>query len=276
MTTLVFDPGYSSVKWAVADGGGVGPVTREPTAVAEVPDWAARADMPGDAGGIEWRGRRFLVGEEALMAGLPLPTLADGFLTELAIPLFLRSIRERVNFDRAAVLISPADSALKGRIEAVAREALGEVETVFVAQGAGIWFEAGGPSDALVLDVGFNTVDVLVVSRGRVRRDLSFSIRGAGLVSFLERVERDDPFMLARRLEGGDARLAEAAAEHYPGWLWRQLEARTEWRRRPDAAVIAGGGGARFLRGVRGVRVVRRPETANVRGVAAMVEGGMV
>ncbi len=273
MKTLIIDPGYSSFKWARVEDGKVKGPYREPTAVAEVPDWSLAVDGPGEAGGIEMNGKRYLVGEEALISGLPLPTLADGFLYGTALPLFLKKLTEEKKPETVVVLISPADFGLLNRVEETVRRILPEARFLAMVQGTGVWVEAERPGAAIIIDIGFNTVDCIPVMNGKLRRDLCFALKGAGLVSFLEKVERDDPFSLARRLEEGDERLAALVREHYWGWLERMLAARGEWRRRPTGIpLIFGGGGARFLKKVKGARVVKDPETANVRGVARLIK----
>ena len=276
MRQLIIDPGYSAVKWAWVKGGEVHGPFREPTAVAEVPGWSLVVDGPGGECGIGWRGNRYLVGDEALISGLPLPTLADGFLYETALPLFLKKLTADERPDTVVVLISPADFALKDWIKEVVEEVLPGVKFMAMVQGAGVWVEAGRPESAVIVDIGFNTVDCIPVVRGNLRRELCFALKGAGLVSFLEKVERDDPFSLARRLEEGDERLASVVREHYWDWLERMLAARGEWRRRPShVPLVFGGGGARFVKKVKGARVVKDPETANVRGVAKLIQKTM-
>ena len=149
---------------------------------------------------------------------------------------------------------------------------MGFKDVSFLAQGLGVWIEGGAPGEAAVVDIGFNTVDVLIARNGKLVRELSFSLRECGLVSFLERVARDDPFRITRRLEEGDERLAALAREHYWEWLERQLSARSEWRRLgKNTRLVFGGGGARFIPRMDNATIVRDPELANVRGVARSI-----
>lgn len=265
------DPGYGNFKFAFID-----PEKRRirlekaPSAVSEIPDWQAELQRDvAESAALEWKGKRYLVGNEAMLGGLPIPPFSAGWLEELACPLFAR--RYLTHGDRLYVLVSPADWDLRGKIAEGLREA-GFDNVTFLAQGTGIWIEGGAPPEAAVIDIGFNTVDVLMAREGKLVRELSFSLRECGLVSFLERVARDDPFRITRRLEEGDERLTKLAKEHYWEWLERQLSARSEWRRMGKSArLVFGGGGARFVPEMENAVIVREPELANVRGVARSI-----
>lgn len=267
-TLAVMDPGYGNFKIGKAD-----PVkeiylgTIQPSVISRVPQWEyEKLSGIGQSACIDWKGEKYLVGTLALTYGLSIPSLSQNWLTDLACPLFALSFCRGV--EELYVMISPSDWELKSKIETSLKEA-GFNNVKFAVQGTGIWLEAGSPRNAIVIDVGFNTVDVLMINNGTVIRELCFALRECGLVSFLEKLTKDDPMLLARRLEEGDQELAEKVKNYYYPWLFEKLEARTEWRKRPhQMKLIIGGGGAYFvpddLR--KKVTIPRHPELANVKG----------
>lgn len=266
----VIDPGYSNFKIRklnLAKRFTLGII--QPSVISEVPEWQYK-NLNGIAhsAAINFKGRYYLVGNLALSYGLGIPPFSQGWLEELACPLFTLSFCRDVK--ELYILLSPADWDLKEKIEKNLNEA-GFNNIKFAPQGVGIWMDVGSPKNAIVIDIGFNTVDVFIVIDGKPIRELCFALRECGLVSFLEKLTKDDPFRLARRLEEGDKDLTERAKEYYYGWLIRQLEVRPEWRRKPAKYVLVfGGGGARFLPDEvkKMARIPKDPEQANVRGFA--------
>ncbi len=266
MRTLIIDPGYSSFKWAVVQNGRIREIRREPTVISEIPEWLPRIDFGVSEGdNPEWKGKRYSVGLPAL-GGLKVPVDRQT-LFELALPLFLKhaGIEEG---DHVVVLISLSDWDRVPVVNEVFRE-LG-VEGRVIPQGVGIWIEAGAPRDAVVIDIGFNTVDVIPFRNGRVQKDAAFAMHGMGLVSFLTRIRKDDPNLLCERLEGGDGELRELIGKHYWQWVSRQIVSRPEWQAIREGKFVLGGGGAYFISREAGIRV-KNPEVANVRGVARSI-----
>jgi len=152
---------------------------------------------------------------------------------------------------------------------------IGFNSVTFAAQGLGIWFQANAPEHAVVNDIGFNTVDVLIINHRKVLRELCFSIKELGLISFLEKLTKGDPYVLAMKLEQGDPDLTQKVKNYYFQWLEEQMSVRSEWRRVLDSNVlvgnfIIGGGGARFFpKKYRSyVTIPKDPEFANVEGLA--------
>ena len=141
-------------------------------------------------------------------------------------------------------------------------------------QGVGIWVEAGMPAEAVVFDVGFNTLDVIPFRGGNPSKEAAFAVHGLGLVSFLVRLRKDDPRAICEKLEGGDRTLSGLIQKHYWDWVTLQVKARPEWQAIKDIKkVVIGGGGANFVPKKAGQKV-KAPETANVRGIARLVMNG--
>jgi len=273
-TICVMDPGYGNFKfWEVnhLTGRELGQI--QPSVISKVPDWEyEKLNGIGKSACVTWRGERYLAGTIALSYGMNVPSLSKGWLEELACPVFAMACVHK-DVEDLYVMLSPADWDLKSRIEANLREAV-PFNISFAIQGTGIWLEAKHPAKAVVIDVGFNTVDVLMVIEGAPVRELCFALKECGLVSFLEKLTKDDPVHLARRLEDGDQELAEKVRNYYFNWLFQKLEARTEWRKKPAGLkMIFGGGGAYFIPPELADKVIvpKQPELANARGFARYV-----
>lgn len=269
----VMDPGYSNFKIAKIDTQSkeyLGAI--QPSVISEVPEWQYKSlpDITYSAC-IEYKEKHYLVGTLALTYGLGIPSFIPGWLENLACPLFALAFCKEVK--ELYVLLSPSDWDIKNKIEASLVEA-GFNNVKFAPQGIGIWLDVNSPRNATVIDIGFNTVDVFIVIDGKPIRELCFALKGCGLVSFLEKITKDDPSLLARRLEDGDEELAKKATEYYYPWLMQQLQVRTEWRKRPkNSLLVFGGGGAYFLpkEVKQKSRIPRHPEMANARGFAFFI-----
>lgn len=268
-TVSIIDPGYGNFKLArLNPDTGDFLITVQPSIISRVPDWEyEKLNGVGKSACIEWKGERYLVGNIAMTYGLAIPSLTKDWMVNLACPLFALSFCSDTK--KIYVMLSPSDWELKPEIEKSLKEA--GFETInFMAQGTGIWLDAGAPKNAIVIDIGFNTVDVLMVLNGSPVRELCFALKECGLVSFLEKLTKDDPVHLARRLEEGDEILADKIKNYYFKWLFEKLNARTEWRKKPlGVKLVFGGGGALFLPDDlrKASTVPKDPVIANVRGL---------
>lgn len=266
----VIDPGYSNFKIARLNlTSKKYTTTVQPSVISEVPEWQYRhfEDL-GYSACVEWRKKKYLAGLLALIYGFSVPSFAPNWMEDLACPVFALSFCKEVK--ELYVMLSPADWDKKERIYYSLKEA-GFTDVKFAPQGIGIWFDTGCPRNAIVIDIGFNTVDVLFVVDGKPVRELCFALRECGLVSFLEKLTKDDPFRLARKLEEGDQELSEKAKNFYYPWLLQKLETRSEWRKRSQKhTLVFGGGGARFLpEDLKDKSIIpKHPEISNVRGFA--------
>ena len=295
MRVYVVDPGYGNFKIAkITVNPEAGRIqtsfSKVPSAVSEIPEWSdSLKNTLRDTLAVSVYNRNYIVGKEALSCGVPIPTLTPGWLENFGIPVFVKAFC--ADFDRLYILLSMSDWDKKDTIISRIREIFPEKtsdQIFFLVQGSGIWVEAGRPGDAVVLDIGFNTVDVLVTRyrtverNGRtvkvpfIPRELCFSLKEAGLVSFLEKASKDDPFRIARLLEGGDEYLTRLAREHYFEWLKTRFFARSEWRGVAGEIrhLVIGGGGAFFVEPEREdfkITIVREPDMANVKGMTRVV-----
>lgn len=180
---LAVDVGYGYTKYAY--GGILG---RFPSAVANVPVLTG----VGESSVYRFNGSYYLVGEEAGWSDV-IPTRTEDFLVNYS-PLLIYHLFKKEHIGSVSTLcvslsISEFDSK-KERLASVCRSFAvnGEAFTQNVRvypQGLGIWVSSGSPNNALIVDIGFNTLDVLTMIDGQPRPEYSFSFsnRGAGVVA---------------------------------------------------------------------------------------------
>lgn len=247
----ILDPGYGNVKIAKVS-------FKEqridcfiaPSVVSEVPEWQAETfEGVGQSSSVEYKGKKYIAGIPALTFGFRKPTLLENWIEEYGCPIYALSFCKDVK--EIIIALSLADWDKRKKISENLKE-IGFNSVTFAAQGLGIWFQANAPEHAVVNDIGFNTVDVLIINHRKVLRELCFSIKELGLISFLEKLTKGDPYVLAMKLEQGDPDLTQKVKNYYFQWLEEQMSVRSEWRRVLDSNVlvgnfIIGGGGARFF-----------------------------
>ncbi|MEM4959132.1 MAG: ParM/StbA family protein [Nanopusillaceae archaeon] len=270
----ILDPGYGNVKIAK-----VSMIEKRidcfiaPSVVSEIPEWQVETfDGVGQSSSVEYKGKKYIAGIPALTFGFRKPTLLENWIEEYGCPIYALSFCNDVK--EIIITLSLADWNKRKKISENLKE-IGFDNVTFAAQGLGIWFQANAPEHAVVNDIGFNTVDVLIINHKKVLRELCFSIKEFGLISFLEKLTKGDPYILAMKLEQGDPELTKKVKDHYFQWLEEQMSVRSEWRRVLDSNVlvgnfIIGGGGARFFpKKYRSyVTIPKDPEFANVEGLA--------
>ncbi|MGC9100125.1 MAG: ParM/StbA family protein [Caldisericum sp.] len=272
-TIAVMDPGYGNFKFALVNLENNDYTENiQPSIISRVPSWEyEKLDGIGQSACVSWKGEKYLVGTLATIYGLTLPSLSKNWLTNLACPLFALSFCKGV--EELYVMLSPSDWDQKPIIEQSLKEA-GFDKIYFAAQGTGAWLDVGAPSNAVIIDIGFNTVDVFIVLNKTPIRELCFALKECGLVSFIEKLTKDDPILLARRLEEGDTFLSEKITKHYFSWLFEKLETRTEWRKKPSGLkIVIAGGGAYFIPEElkKQAIVPKNPVLANVKGLAKFI-----
>jgi plasmid segregation protein ParM len=307
---LGLDVGYGDVK-AVYQREGILEMLKFPTAIA----YGERevGDLSAFAGGeeYEYRGRKYLVGREALFGAFS--TRSFEFMKRYS-PLFVFKAVKKIHRKTGELVTDVAmglplshytDVNLKElvpllqRIE-VGREVL-ELNARFYPQGLGVLADyrlsqagdinARTNHDMIILDIGFNTVDIIVVERGRIVKGESDTLERHGVSKIsldlakeikvrmqldLSEQESKDVLRQGRiRVYGAERDLSELvrdSAEKYMDWLIQEV--RSKWTARIQRAekVIIAGGGAYYLQEhipeeyLPLVHVPDRPEYANARG----------
>jgi len=276
-TKICIDPGYSSFKFAYISQGNLS-VWKEPTVISLVPAFQSVLDgvEPNDSCVVEKDDKKYLVGNDATSSGLRVFQMDSfEFLYKQVLPLFLLKLKKRLNsqkkFHILALTISPADFYRKDKILSTVKEILPDVQVVrLFPQGLGAWVLAGMPPDSVIIDIGYNTVDILPFRDGKFQREHCRAFKGAGIVSFLKNLSYDDPHNLVNFLEKGDEKIKRVLQENYPVYLVSVIQPHIS-----ASKVIFTGGGALFIK--KGTRfpfkysIVKDPTYANVKGVITLI-----
>ncbi len=296
MRILVTDIGYGDTKYVVIDGeeerrG------KMPTLIAPVVDTGGF----GESAALSFGGREYLVGGDARFAGYVVPTTTEDFLVSYS-PLILGRIlmaEDLDGVDAVVVSLSLRDWDKRVRLEKAVRSFTVSGRTfsheVYVKpQGFGIWVDQGRPENAVIVDIGFNTVDVLMVVDGVAKREFSFAVAGLGTTAFIsdvteivnrKAVQDFTPNEMAHLLQNDTGLLkkfgvVDEVAARKITWskdLWSRLMSRPVFKKGLELldVVIVAGGGARFFEGIRDsrIRVVKdEPEFSNVRGFVRLIK----
>lgn len=191
---LAVDTGYSFVKYAyetVEDTTGevITPLKKGKfiTAIATV-------DSSDDLGigerlAVKYKGDSYLVGEIALNRQNLIPTRDDTFLIRYS-PLLIHEIlrRENLSPDFLVVSLSITEFAKKRN---VLREVCSSFtvddktftfpEVKVMPQGIGIWEYVDRPENAMILDIGFNTIDIITILNGKPMPEFCLGYKNIGV-----------------------------------------------------------------------------------------------
>lgn len=180
---LAVDVGYGYTKYAHGDV-----LDKFPSAVAPVPAITGF----GESRAYLYNGSRYLVGENALWSDV-ISTRTEDFLINYS-PLLIYHLLKRENIGSVSTLcVSLSIAEFTSRKDALASVCRSfavngetfEQEVKVYPQGLGIWVSSGSPGNAIIVDIGFNTLDVLTMIEGEPRPEYSFSFsnRGVGVIT---------------------------------------------------------------------------------------------
>lgn len=303
MVILSVDTGYSFIKYAYKDNAGSVRYDKFITAVAP-----AETDDPGIGrkSSVRFNRGEYLVGEKALYKGNVLPTRSNDFLTTYS-PLFLHKIVEDRGLYPDLITLSLSISEFRAK-SAVLKQACGSFvinDTVFsfrvkvFPQGLGIWKYVGSPENAVIIDIGFNTIDILSVIDGQPVPELSAGYTDMGVCEIASAVSEHLSANIVKsyvpevsvvqvlaagrfkykRREYDISGLIEAKKETYTKRIFETISKSSKLRTvldRIDTFIVAGGG-AYFidddLKKSYGFVVPDKPEYANVLGFVKLAEG---
>ena len=302
MVIMGIDVGYGDVK-AVSNGQTI----KFPTAVAQVKssDYS-ETDLFKDTV-YSFKGKEYFVGRDALFSDNCYSTRTDEFLFKFA-PLLVYAVFEKLGKADAVGIGLPLamflDRDMRKRFEESLRtfEVNGkriDLDVYVYAQGQGIFVDYvfnGGENEketVLILDIGFNTLDVLCVVKGRPTREGSTTFDGYGVARMVQKlvdyIARKYRVSLSEQegkeiLRSGYLKIygkkidlglvIEEIAEDYTDWLLEVVK--SQWAgflRRADRIVLAGGG-AYYLQNVIRTKyetdgfifIPDSPEFSNARG----------
>lgn len=176
------DIGYGHTKYAISEQN---KINKFPSAVSRI---SGNFNLVGEKKAVDYNGDHFFVGEEATNGtNNIIPTRSVDFLISYS-PLFLSYIfkTENIKPDTVCLSLSIAEYRDKqDKLKAacskfIVSEELFEQDIIVFPQGIGIWVNEGKPKNALIVDIGYNTVDVLVIKNGSVSAESSSGFTDIG------------------------------------------------------------------------------------------------
>lgn len=314
-----FDIGFGDVKAVVGRNSGGMATLKFPTAIAYSKEGII-GELAQDEGEIEFNGRKYLVGDAAVRCKDSFSTRNIEFLLTYAPLLVYKALQDVAGLDSDSLpgLLGAKKClcigiplgyyhkghALQARLTryTVSSEII-QFDSVEVrAQGQGIFFdyvldEKGTPlqdrinQDVLVVDIGFNTVDVLGVVDGRPSREWSDMIENGGICRVCEELraylKREFNFNLTEQavkdvLQKGQISVygdrkdlstpIRKIKEGYSDWLVQEIKSRWEDFLMRAHKLIVAGGGAYYVEDFQKaypdnfILIPEKPEYANARG----------
>jgi hypothetical protein len=294
---LATDIGYGDTKYGYEDQGAF-KTGKFPTAVAEMEKGSSNVFGDEEAG-VEYQNSQYLVAEEAIdQYHRLIPTRTPEFNLKYS-PLILYEIFRRENIKPDVISISLSLTEYKKKKEELKKVCSKflingeyfEQEVIVLPQGIGIWKRMGSPENALIIDIGHSTVDILAVKGGKPDGRLSFGIDDAGtsmIVSEIreyiiknynfnpteqeakEILEKGKLKIMRREIPLTD--LIEDLKKSYSTTILNKVLEYSnvrEFFKRADKVIIAGGGAYFFSKEIQeeyGIEIPEKPEFANVEG----------
>lgn len=199
-TFLAVDTGYSYVKYAYKSIEDTVGETVEPVKKGKFITAVATVDATGDLGigekaSVEYEDEHYLVGDLALNRSSLIPTRSETFLVRYS-PLLIHNIlkQSKVQPDFLVVSLSLAEFARKRDALKKACSSFKVDDKVYsfdvevMPQGLGIWVYAGQPNNAMIIDIGFNTVDIVTVLNGKIRPEFCVGYKDLGVCEIADAV----------------------------------------------------------------------------------------
>ncbi len=296
------DIGFGDVK-IVCDGGRL---FSFPSAIKYVNDGLDLGAFSKDEE-FSYGGRKYLVGEQALLGAFS--TQSIDFLGRYAPLLAYKAITkigEKVDkigvglpLDYYTTRYSAPLKKSLGTIEVNGEKMIFDVEVY--PQGVGVLLDfrlaengseaEGSAANMMVLDIGFNTVDVVAVNNGsaskadsgmleragiaKITQELSQHLRRETNVSLSDQEAKDVLLQGSISLYGHTKDLSEvirAITEEYIEWLLNAVQSRWEEHIQRAKVLLVAGGGAYYLKNHIPdkyrtlIQISKKPEFANARG----------
>jgi len=310
---LVTDIGYGDTKFGWYEDGRI-KLGKFPTAIVRRGRYKPQyQDFNIDMESKEfvYQGFRYMVGEDAFMSGIPLCTRKRGFIPNYAPLLIAKIIRDyKKTFRDLIVSVSVSDykkeyvtelkKALKRFMVNGTTYSFGEI--LILPQGYGIFrdvFPGKVYEPTVVVDIGFNTIDVSIYNKGKLLREGFLGFPGYGtnrlIQNISERVKEEIGEQLSElelneaikkggiiRLYGREydiSDLIEEEKEFFIEDVISLIETSSigSFWKRAKFRIVAGGGGyfiSDAMKNSFNLIVPERPEFSNVRGFFNVVKEG--
>ncbi|MEM3860715.1 MAG: ParM/StbA family protein [Candidatus Micrarchaeaceae archaeon] len=194
MSILATDIGYGHTKYAFENV-----LNKFPTLLAPVKEYSGI----GNSLTVTYNGRSYVVGEAAKDSIKQIPSVTQDFLVKYS-PIFLYEIMKSLGFPEISkIYVSLSISEFKNNCKAlekacskfIANDTVFSQPAVALPQGLGIWYACGKPKNALIVDIGYNTIDVLTIKNSAPQPADSFGILDTGVIT----IANDVSEMLSER-----------------------------------------------------------------------------
>jgi len=302
------DIGFGDVKAVFSDGRKI----KFPTAIALDPGGVFSMSVNGDEGMYVFNGTNYYVGATALHMGQTFSTRSMNFL-ETFTPLLIHVALEAAGYapgevDELAIGLplgnfNPVNKAfLQKKIEEgnTNGKKLVFSRIEILPQGVGVLLDSrlegdgseipGTGVNTLVLDVGFNTVDVIVAINGQAKRGKSEMLERSGISKVCDKlgsVVREKTSVSLSEQQAKDVLLngglevygdrtdftddIAVIANEYARWFYAEITSRWEEQIKQFRKVILAGGGAHVVgpympKYIHNLVIPEYPEFANARG----------
>lgn len=188
VSILATDIGYGHTKYAFNNE-----LRKFPTILKETMEY----DSIGEQESVSYKNRTYIVGDAAIHLPQHIQSTSEGFLFNYA-PIFLYETMRQLNYpkiDIAVVSLSLLEyKNKKADFEKICSEFTINGKTfkqdvIVLPQGVGIWYTMDTPENALIIDIGYNTIDVLTIDNAKPKAVASFGIRDNGVMTLVANVK---------------------------------------------------------------------------------------
>ncbi len=242
---------------------------------------------------IEYKGKRYIVGDNRL--GEPLNTLTPDFIKKYT-PLLIKyiKIRENIeNIDYVFLTLSAKDLVYAKEIKEELINELNVKKVYIYPQGLGALFLAKATRNLnVVVDIGFNTIDILLFENYKLLKDKVKAIKNGGVIKIAKKVKEyvtmsydlslnevdlayflKDKKIKLRFKEIDLSPILEKVKREYTLYLKDLLKKELQRAYYMSDKIILCGGGALFLEDEE-FEKIKDPVFANVRGIYKWVKKG--
>lgn len=168
------------------------------------------------------------------------------------------------------VSLSLSDWHKKEEITPILKD-LGYETIIYAPHGIGTWLYANGICDAIVINIEYNLLEVLIINDYKLLEEYSFS-GTYGIIHFLKEYTQGHPAILRVKLREKDPKIIEIIEKYYYNWLWRKISKNEKWILFCESDAIKGdfifgGEGGKFIKN-KNSYVLDKPDLANAEGLA--------
>ncbi|GEM_PF-2282821 len=316
---LATDTGYSYLKGAWKEEGKLR-LVRIPSAVAQFEDNTSGLEgaLTPD---IHYKGNYYLAGERAKNFETRLIDTYQEDFSVVYTPVLIyelmrenRILPEKVcvsialsEFDKEIIVFDPEGKIKRGKKKKLIRDYVSSFEingerfrfeVLVFPQGVGIWLDVGTPENAVIVDIGDRTVDLVFVRGGQiVGAGYTTGFQNEGTMKMADTLAREVKKLTKKPVDLKKAKMwleedkivyggkeidlkpiKERIALHYMREIITKLNSKPEIKDFIDTygKVIFAGGGARFvpeeIKEYFGIEIPKEPEFSNVRGFLKALE----